>query len=108
MFGLFKRASGAADQMEGLNTKGMVCASGMEIPCRIRKASDSKMVVILDRKAGVSGNVLVVDLQRSMAFDATITGAQEREMTLSLRASHNLAGLVPARLSRARDLCKRS
>lgn len=108
VFGLFKRASGAADQMESLNSKGTICAAGMEIPCRIRKASDSKMIVHLDRKAGLSGNVLVVDLKRHMAFDATIGTSQDNELTLSVRASHNLAGLVPARLSRARDLCKRS
>ena len=108
MFGLFKRASGAADQMETLNTKGTVCAAGMEISCRIRKGSASKMVVLLDRKTGLSGNVLVVDQDRGMAFDATITNAQERELTLAVRASHNLGGLVPARLSRARDIWKRS
>lgn len=108
MFGLFKRASGAADQMETINAKGTVCAGGMELPCRIRKGSSSRMVVLMDRSGGLSGNVIIVDHQRGMAFDARVASMREREVTLDVRASHNLAGLVPARLSRARDIWKRA
>ena len=108
MLGLFKRASGATDQMKALNTRGMVCAGRLELACRIHKASDSRMVVQLERPSAVSGHVVVVDLQRGLAFDAAIVSSRAREMVLDVRTRHNLAGLVPARLSRARDIWKRA
>lgn len=108
VFGLFKRASGTTEKMETINAKGTICAGRMEIPCRIQKASASRMVVLVERHTGVSGNVVVVDQLRGLAFDASLASSRERELTLDLRASHNLAGLVPARLSRARDIWKRA
>lgn len=94
--------------MKALNTRGVVCAGRMELSCRIQKASASRMVVQLERHSAVSGNVVVVDLQRGFAFDAAIVTSRERELMLDVRTRHNLAGLVPARLSRARDIWKRS
>lgn len=94
--------------METINAKGTVCAGRMDIPCRIHKASKSRIVLVLERNTGLSGTVVVVDHKRGLAFDATVASSRERELTLDVRASHNLAGLVPARLSRARDIWKRS
>jgi len=52
--------------------------------------------------------VIVVDHVRGLALDARIGAIKGLEVVLDITASHNLAGLVPARLSRARDIWKRS
>lgn len=108
MLGLFKRGSEAAPKMETLNSPATLCAGRMEYPCVIRQASRARMTIVLSRTANIAGSVIVVDHVRGLALDARIDAIKGLEVGLDITASHNLAGLVPARLSRARDLWKRS
>lgn len=94
--------------MEAVNAKGTICAGRMEYPCRIRLASDTQVVVLLERNSSVSGNVIVVDHKNGTAMDAKVGQVKGQELTLSVHATTNLAGLVPARLGRARDIWKRT
>lgn len=108
MFGLFGRSARGASKMETVNGRGTICASGLEYPCVIRKASEKALVAVLDRAVSLSGTVLIVDHKRGLALDATLSATKGNELTFDVRRSHDLRGLVPARLSRARDLWKRA
>lgn len=108
MFGLFGRSAQGASKLETVNGRGTLCNNGVEFPCVIRKASAQTLIVTLDRGRSLSGATIVVDHKRGLAFDATIGSSKRQELTLDVSRSHDLRGLVPARLSRARDLWKRS
>lgn len=108
MFALFKRGAATAHTMETLNTPATLCAGGMEYACVIRQASKERMSVSLSRAANISGGVIVVDHVRGLAFEARIVAFKGLEVSLEITASHRLGGLVPARLSRARDIWKRA
>lgn len=107
MFGLFKRAKDAASKTEAVNGKGTLCAGCIECPCIIRTVSGKRLVVTLLRQQAVNGDVVLVDHKRALALDASVSALKGNEVTLDVRASHPLGGLVPARLSRARDIYKR-
>lgn len=79
----------------------------MEYPCVIRQASKTRMAISVSRAANIAGAVIVVDHTRGLALDARIGTIKGQDVVLDITASHNLAGLVPARLSRARDIWKR-
>ena len=108
MFGLFGRSARGASKMETVNGRGTICANGLEYPCLIRKASDKTLIAVLDRGGSVSGPAIIVDHKRALALDASVAATKGHELTFDVRRSHDLRGLVPARLSRARDLWKRS
>lgn len=107
MFGLFGRKGDASSTMASVNAKGVVSAGGIEYSCRIRRRSDERMTLTLDRLVPLSGAVIVVDLKEGLAFDAMVAESKGADLTLSIRKKHDLRGLVPARLSRARDLFSR-
>lgn len=94
--------------METLNTAATLCAGRMEYACVIRQASKERMSVLISRAANISGAVIVVDHARGLAFEARITAFKGQDVSLEIAASHKLGGLVPARLSRARDIWKRT
>lgn len=108
MFGLFGRKSETNSQMQAVNAKGIVCAGVMECACHIRQSSKEKMVVALERAMQVSGAVVIVDLVNGLAYDATITGIKGVVVNADIVKRHDLKGLVPARLGRARDLYNRA
>ncbi len=106
MFGLFKRG-GNASSLKALAGHGTVLTGQMELPCRLKAASDSRLDVGLERGSGLSGAMIVVDHTRGLALDVRVAQAKGSDITFDIVRSHDLRGLVPARLGRARDLYNR-
>lgn len=106
VFGLFKRGDDKSP-LKAINGRGTVLAGQMEYPCRLRAGSDTRLEITLDRAAGLSGSAVVVDLERGLALDVTVTAAKAGDVSFDVGRSHDLRGLVPARLSRARDVFNR-
>lgn len=108
MLGLFKRIGSPARPQLPATGKGVLCQGKLECGVHIRKASARQMVVVLERAYHFSGPLIVVAYASGLAIDATLSMVRGNELCLDVHASHALHGLVPARLSRARDLWKRA
>ncbi len=106
MFGLFKRGE-SASSLKPISGRGTVMTGQMDLPCRLKAASDKRLEVALERGTGVSGAMIVVDHARGLAMDVKVAQAKGAEVSFEIVRSHDLRGLVPARLSRARDVYNR-
>jgi hypothetical protein len=85
------------------NTRGIVCAPGVETACLIVDLSDSGMKVRLDRGAALPREVVVVDVAQGVAYPATVIWQRAQEAGLKQTGARSLRGLAPARLIGARD-----
>lgn len=106
MFGLFKRGEGSSP-LKPLSGRGTVATGQMELPCRLKAASQTRLEVSLERGSGLSGTMIVVDHARGLALDVRVSQSRGSDVTFDIIKSHSLQGLVPARLSRARDIYSR-
>ncbi len=106
MFGLFKRGDGKSP-LKSLSGRGTILSGQMEWPCRLKAGSDQRLDVVLERGVGLSGALVVVDHSRGMALDVRVAQSKGTDITFDIVRSHDLRGLVPARLGRARDIYNR-
>ena len=85
-------------------SRGLVIGDGQETPCLIVDQSESGLRIRLDRAVGLPGVIVVVDLVAGTACEASVTWATGHDVGLkcSIRQTP-LNGLVPARLTAARD-----
>ena len=51
---------------------------------------------------------MLVDLKNAFAMEATVISARGNEVRVQVQSRHDLKGLVPSRLGRARDVWKRA
>lgn len=92
-----------------IDSRGLILGDGQETPCLIVDQSDGGLRIRLDRAMGLPGLVVVVDLVAGTACEATVSWASGHEVGLkcSIRQTP-LTGLVPARLTAARDAWMRN
>lgn len=107
MFGLFRKAPVPRGAVETLNSRGTLCTGKIELPCTLRRISGRELHLTLDHRARIRGGAVVVDHKRALALDVKVVSIKGNEVAVHISARHKLAGLVPARLSRARDIWKR-
>lgn len=84
------------------NTRGLVVAPGVEMPCLIVDQSGAGLKVRLNRAMTLSGPVVVVDLAQGVAVEAEVAWSKGAEAGLKRRGQTSLRGLVPARLAAVR------
>ncbi|WP_269515189.1 PilZ domain-containing protein [Brevundimonas subvibrioides] len=85
------------------NTSGVVIAEGRELSCLIADMSDGGIRIRLDRAMALPDTVIVVDITRATAFEATVAWQKGVEVGLKVGQGTNVRGLVPSRLAQARQ-----
>jgi len=90
------------------NARGVVVAPGLEMPCLILDQSASGMRIRLDRGFALTGTVIVIDLARGMAIEASVMWNKGLEAGLKQSGQTSLRGLVPSRFAAAREALKRA
>ena len=76
--------------------------------CRLRQRNGNQLDIQIDRGGVPLGPVIVVDLDNGMAMEARLISSKGQDVRLEIQGCHNLKGLVPARLGRAREVWKRA
>jgi hypothetical protein len=85
------------------NTRGVVVAPGLELPCVIADTSDGGLKLRLDRALVLPEAVTVVDIAAGVAIEARVAWRQGTETGLKRTGQASLRGLVPSRLLPARE-----
>jgi len=85
------------------NSRAVVVAPGLELPCLIVDHSAAGLRLRLDRTLSLPDRVFVVDLQQALAFEADVVWRKGLEAGLRQRGQASLRGLVPSRLAAVRD-----
>lgn len=85
------------------NGRGVVVAPGVELACLIADISAAGMKLRLDRRVALPPAVQVVDVATGLAHEAEVVWNKGQEAGLTLRGQSSLRGLVPARLTPARE-----
>ncbi|ADK99747.1 hypothetical protein [Brevundimonas subvibrioides] len=85
------------------NDRGVVIVDGREVGCLITDHSDGGVRLRLDRAAGLTRTVTLVDVGKAQAFDATLAWQKGIEAGLKLGQGASVRGLVPSRLLAARE-----
>jgi hypothetical protein len=86
-----------------VNARGVVSAPGLEMFCVIADLSAGGMKLRLDRTAALPAEVVVVDVGQGVAYPAAVVWQKGQEAGLKQTGAASLRGLVPARLTLARD-----
>lgn len=90
-----------------LNARGVVTAPDMETACLILDLSDHGMRLRLDRSQALPEEVVVVDLVDGVAYPSNVVWQKNQEAGLRQSGAVSLKGLVPARLTQAREAWRR-
>lgn len=90
------------------NTRGLIVAPGLELPCLILDQSATGMRVRLDRNLALPDQVVVIDIARAMALEVDVAWRKGQEAGLKQRGQSVLRGLVPSRLAAARAAWQRA
>lgn len=85
------------------NVAGVIVAPGLEVGCVIVDVSDSGMRVRLSRNLSLPEQVVVVEIGAGLAYDAKVVRRDGHEAGLKRSGEAKLGGLVPARLTQARE-----
>lgn len=85
------------------NARGIVVAPGLELPCLIVDRSASGLRLRLNRGLALPRAVTVVDIAAGLALDAEVAWSKGVEAGIKVRGQAKLRGLVPARVTQARD-----
>lgn len=85
------------------NARGVVVASGLELPCVIADASNGGLRVRLDRALALPSQVTVIDVGAGQAIETRVAWRQGQETGLKRLGQASLRGLVPSRLTPARE-----
>jgi hypothetical protein len=84
------------------NTRGVVVAPGLEMPCQIMDVSDTGLKVRLDRKLALPPQVQVVDIAKGVVIEAELAWSRGQETGLKRKGQSSLRGLTPSRFAAAR------
>jgi hypothetical protein len=85
------------------NSRAVVVAPGLELPCLIVDHSGAGLRLRLERTLALPDRVFVVDLQQALAVEADVVWRKGLEAGLRQRGQASLRGLVPSRLAAVRD-----
>lgn len=88
--------------------RGVVLTPGFELPCLIVEQSAGGLRIRLDRGFTLTGSVIVIDLARGMAIDSAVMWSKGSEAGLKQSGQTSLRGLVPSRLTAAREAFRRA
>jgi len=89
------------------NSRVAVLAPGMELSGLITDESSGGLRLRLERSAALPKTILVVDVAAGQAIEATVAWQKGVEAGLKRSGAHSLRGLVPGRLTQARDVWRR-
>jgi len=87
---------------QSANTRALVVAPGLELPCLIVDHSATGLRLRLDRKLALPDQVQVIDLARGLVLDADVVWCKGQEAGVKQRSQASLRGLVPSRYAAAR------
>jgi len=90
------------------NARGLVVAPGLELPCVIVDQSGTGLRIRLERSFSLPSGVIVIDLVRGVAIEATLAWSKGLEHGLKQSGQASLRGLVPSRLAPAREAFRRA
>lgn len=90
------------------NTRAIVVAPGLELACLIVDHSATGLRLRLDRNLALPDQVQVIDISRALALEADVVWRKGQEVGLKQRGQSSLRGLIPSRLSAARDAFQRA
>jgi hypothetical protein len=103
----FGRASDPADRRAEprrvVNARGVVSAPGVETACVIADLSGAGMRLRLDRSAALPREVVVIDVAEGLAYPGVLAWQKGQEAGIKQAGPTSLRGLVPARMTPARD-----
>lgn len=88
--------------------RAVLLIGGVETSCRITDESRGGLKLKLDRKADVSGRVIVLEIKDALAVDVEIRWTKGREAGGRRIGETSLRGLVPQRLAAAREAWARA
>jgi len=91
-----------------VNARGVVSGPGLEMFCVIADLSDGGMKLRLDRGTPLPREVVVIDVAQGVAYPASLVWQKGQEAGLKQTGATSLRGLVPARLTAARDAWMRA
>lgn len=85
------------------NGRGVVVAPDIEIACTIVDVSGGGLRIRLDRSLALPRTVVVVDVAQAVAHEVEVVWRKPPEAGLKRLSQAGLRGLVPSRLTAARD-----
>ena len=86
------------------HARGVVVAPGLELGCLIVDLSNSGARLRLDRQLALPDRVIIVDVVQATAVEAQVVWRKGQEAGVKrLGAGASLRGLVPSRLTTARE-----
>ncbi|WP_374385621.1 PilZ domain-containing protein [Brevundimonas sp.] len=85
------------------NARGVVSAPALEMACLIMDLSAAGMRLRLDRSAALPREVVVIDVAEGLAYPGVVAWQKGQEAGIKQAGPTSLRGLVPARMTAARD-----
>lgn len=83
-------------------TRAIVVAPGLEMPCLITDSSGGGLRVRLDRKLALPAQVQVVELVQGLVIEADVVWSKGQEAGLKRRGQASVRGLTPSRFAAAK------
>lgn len=90
------------------NTRAVVVAPGLELPCLLVDQSTQGGRIRLDRNLVLPKVVMVIDVAQGVAIEAQVAWQKGQEAGLKRIGQASLRGLIPSRLAAARDAFRRA
>lgn len=91
------------------NMRGIVVAPGLELPCLVVDQSSAGVRLRLDRQLALPKRILLIDIAQATAVEAEVVWGKGQEAGVKRSgAASSLRGLVPSRLTAARDALMRA
>ncbi len=90
------------------NTRAVVVAPGLELPCLLVDQSTQGGRIRLDRNLVLPKVVMVIDIAQGVAIEAQVAWQKGQEAGLKRIGQASLRGLIPSRLAAARDAFRRA
>lgn len=91
------------------NMRGIVVAPGLELPCLVVDQSSAGVRLRLDRQLALPKRILLIDIALATAVEAEVVWGKGQEAGVKRSgAASSLRGLVPSRLTAARDALMRA
>jgi hypothetical protein len=97
-----------AEPRRALNTPGVVVAPGLEMGCALLDESRGGLRIRLQRDVPLPDAVVVVDIAEGLARQGRVMWRKGHEAGLKISETARVGGLVPERLTAARDAWRRA
>ncbi|WP_372708449.1 PilZ domain-containing protein [Brevundimonas sp.] len=91
------------------NLRGVVIAPGLEIACQIVDQSSAGLTLRLDRGLALPRDVMIIDVALGVATEVQVAWQKGQDIGLKRGGQGlSLRGLVPSRLTGAREAWRRA